>query len=106
MKEKIKITELEKGTYYRFHYNDSGYIIAKSETNSECFFGIKDKIIHNGDKLWPSRCNFGASNYATLAPEEEIAWLDHCIKSGEHITLASFMKDYYTPAEVSNYPIF
>jgi hypothetical protein len=107
MKKKFKITELKEGTYYRFYYKGYGYVIGKSKDKHYCFFGIKDTDIHvSTNELWLSGCNFGAADYATLAPEEEIAWLDHCVKSGYHITLASFIKDHYSPAEVSNYPIF
>jgi hypothetical protein len=107
MEEKFRLTELKEGAYYRFYYKGYGYVVGRSKDNYICFFGIRDTDIYGStNELWLSACTFGAADYATLAPEEEIAWLAHCVRSGKHITLASFMKDHYSPAEVSNYPIF
>lgn len=104
--EKIKVRDTETGKYYRFHYNNE-YIVAKVLAIAECEYAIRDGTTMSSGTptLWNRICHFSAANYCTLAPPDEIAWLEHCNVHG-YMSKKKFLSKFYHGVEKSNYEIF
>lgn len=106
--KKISYYDTVTDHYYRFYYGN-GYIVAKCKRGALCHYAVRSSELYKGDSdaLWLKECGFGASKYCTPASEDEIAWLEFCVKRGSYLSKETFLREHYIQSgERYDYQIF
>lgn len=100
VKEYLKLEDLQGGCFYTSYYDSTEKAIIKCSKDKAFYAspGLTTKGVFFPDNSWSCK------NKISKATEEEIHWLNKCIKANRFIPESEAMKDFNKTTEI--FPIW